>query len=71
MGAHLSWHSEVITVTLLQVLRFAKAIICLAVHMYLVQHFPVETLTSDWYYSLSIPSRYAICPQQVSWNALG
>jgi hypothetical protein len=51
-------------VTWLQVLRFAKAIICLAVHMYLVQHFPVETLTSDWYYTLSIPSRYPMFLQQ-------
>ena len=56
--------------TLLQVLRFAKAIICLAVHMYMVQHFPVETLTSHWYYTLSIPSRYAISLQQISRKAL-
>ena len=70
MGAHLSWHCELITVTLLQVFRFAKAIICLAVHMYLVQQYPADTLTSDWYYSLSIPSRYAIRSQRVSWNAL-
>lgn len=71
MGAHLYWHSQVITVTLLQVLRLAKAITCLAVHMYMVQQFPVEALTSDWYYTLSIPSRYPISPQQISWNALG
>lgn len=42
---------------MLQALRFVKALICLGVHFYMVQYFPVNTLTSDWYYSLSIVRR--------------
>ena len=46
---------------LLQALRFVKALVCLGVHFYMVQYFPVDTLTSDWYYSLGIVKRYS-CP---------
>ncbi|CAK0783622.1 hypothetical protein CVIRNUC_006821 [Coccomyxa viridis] len=41
-------------------LRFVKALCCLAVHLYFVKYFPVDTLTSDWFYTLSIPRRGAV-----------
>ncbi len=40
-----------------------KALICLGVHFYMVQYFPVNALTTEWYYSLSIIRRYlSLCP---------
>ena len=44
----------------MQALRFVKALCCLAVHLYFVKYFPVDTLTSDWFYTLSIPRRCAL-----------
>ncbi|CAL5220084.1 g2035 [Coccomyxa viridis] len=41
-------------------LRFLKALICLGVHFYMVQYFPVNALTTEWYYSLSIIRRAAV-----------
>ena len=46
---------------MLQALRFVKALICLGVHFYMVQYFPVNALTTDWYYSLGIIKRYSRC----------
>ena len=43
---------------MLQALRFLKALVCLGVHFYMVQYFPVHALTTEWYYSLSILRRY-------------
>ncbi len=43
---------------MLQALRFLKALVCLGVHFYMVQYFPVHALTTEWYYSLSILKRY-------------
>lgn len=54
------WCAAVLTSLLivLQALRFVKALICLGVHFYMVQYFPVNALTTDWYYSLGIIKRY-------------
>ena len=51
--------SSLLSMSLLQALRFVKALICLGVHFYMVQFFPVDTLTSEWYYSLGIMKRYS------------
>lgn len=45
----------------LQATRFVKALLCLAGHFYMVQYFPVDTLTSDWFYTLNIPTRCFPC----------
>ena len=50
---------------MLQALRFVKALICLGVHFYMVQYFPVNALTTDWYYSLGILKRYPCSAQSL------
>lgn len=45
-------------------IRFGKALTCMALHLWLVKHFSADVYESKWYYSLALPSRY-ISPIQL------
>lgn len=38
-------------------LRFGKALACMALHLWLVKHFSADVYETAWFYSLSLPAR--------------
>jgi len=42
-------------------LRFAKALLCMALHLWLVEYFSADVFETSWFYGLNLPMRSA-CP---------
>jgi lysophospholipid acyltransferase len=41
-------------------LRFAKALLCMALHLWLVKHFSADVFETAWFYGLSLPMRAGV-----------